>query len=341
MLKPLIKSLVFPVFANSGAPRLLHRRFFPQKLTIVTYHAVVRSPLPIYDWCFLDENSFRNQMLYLKKHFNVLPLTSAVEALKLGNINRPTAVITFDDGYQNNYSIAFPILRELGASRDDFSHYGWIDTGDTLRYLRLNLALANTPRTILPWNGRTLDLRDMGLREQANVLIRQEIRSLPEAERSPRLRNVIIQLGDDPERPMDLDSPFRMLSSNAVKDMAESGVIEFGAHTHSHPVLSRLSKEECRQEIESSVENVEKLTGRPCTVFAYPFGGRQDYTQQTVDVLRACGIRAAVTTVPGFNDKNSSPLELRRYSAGPNEDMSVFQLKVHHLRTWGSKVNDH
>ena len=96
MLKPLIKNLVFPVFANSGAPRLLHERLFPQKVTIVTYHAVVRSPLPIYDWCFLDESSFRNQMLYLKKHFNVLPLSTAVEALKLGNIDRPTAVITFE-----------------------------------------------------------------------------------------------------------------------------------------------------------------------------------------------------------------------------------------------------
>jgi peptidoglycan/xylan/chitin deacetylase (PgdA/CDA1 family) len=140
---------------------------------------------------------------------------------------------------------------------------------------------------------------------------------------------------------MDPDSPFRMLSSNSVKEMADSGLIEFGAHTHSHPVLSRLSKDESFQEIESSIKHVERFSGRPCDVFAYPFGGRFDYTQETVDLLKKIGIRAAVTTIPGFNDRHTSTMELRRYSAGPNENMSVFQVKVHHVRRWTSKVNRH
>jgi hypothetical protein len=210
---------------------MLHGRFFPQKLTIVTYHAVVRAPLKIYDWCFLDESSFRNQMIYLKKHFNVLPLSTAVEAMKLDAIDHPTAVITFDDGYQNNYSVAFPILRELALPATIFLTTGWIDTGYTLRYLRLNLALANTKESYLSWNGRTLDLRDMAFREQANVLIRQEIRALPQPERMSRLKEVIRQLGDDPERPMDPDSPFRMLAQGCERN--GEAAIEFGAHSHS------------------------------------------------------------------------------------------------------------
>jgi hypothetical protein len=103
MLKPVIKNLAFPVFVRSGAPRLLHRHFFPQKLTIITYHAVIRTPLKIYDWCFLDEESFRQQLTYLQKHFEVVSLAAAVEALRAGKLNRPTAVITLDDGYQDNY----------------------------------------------------------------------------------------------------------------------------------------------------------------------------------------------------------------------------------------------
>ena len=341
MLKSLAKNLAYGVVAGSRVPRLLHTFGFPGKLTIVTYHAVVRPPLVIFDSCFLDEITFRNQLLYLKKHFTVLALSTAVESLKLGKIDRPTAVITFDDGYQNNYSVAYPILRELRLPATIFLTTGWIDTGYTLRYLRLNLALANTKKKALAWNGRMLDLREVASRANANVLIRQEIRALPQAQRMPRLMEVIRELGDDPERPMDPDSPFRMLSSNAVKEMAHSGLIEFGAHTHTHPVLSRLSTDECRQEIESSVKNVEQLTGRPCEQFAYPFGGSPDYTQETIDLLRKSGIRAAVTTIPGFNDKNTSPMELRRYGAGPGEGMSIFQLKVHHVRRWRSKDNHH
>jgi peptidoglycan/xylan/chitin deacetylase (PgdA/CDA1 family) len=113
--------------------------------------------------------------------------------------------------------------------------------------------------------------------------------------------------------------------------MVASGLIEFGAHSHSHRRLSRLSSEECREEIETSVSEVRKLTARSCEFFAYPLGGRQDYNQESVDVLRKLGIRAAVTTLAGPNDEHVPPLELRRYGAGANENMSLFKLKVHHL----------
>jgi peptidoglycan/xylan/chitin deacetylase (PgdA/CDA1 family) len=146
-----------------------------------------------------------------------------------------------------------------------------------------------------------------------------------------RLSKIIKMLGEDPRRPMELDSPFRMLTAQAVREMSGSGLVEFGAHTHTHPILARLSTEECKNEIEVSIRRVEEITGRPCKVFAYPFGGREDYSQDAVDILRNLGIRAAVTTLSGPNDMNSSPLELLRYGAGAGEQMVLFQLKVHHL----------
>ena len=155
MLRLAAKSFACAAVAKTGVPRLLHACLFPSKLTIVTYHAVVRSPLKIYDWCFLGEESFRQQLTYLKKHFDVVSLAAAVEVLRAGKLNRPTAVITLDDGYQNNYSVAFPILREFGFPATVFIATGFIDTDDTLWTLRLNLSLAATKRTSLPWKGRT------------------------------------------------------------------------------------------------------------------------------------------------------------------------------------------
>jgi peptidoglycan/xylan/chitin deacetylase (PgdA/CDA1 family) len=332
MLKPLITNLAFPVFVRSGAPRLLHRHFFPQKLTIITYHAVVRSPLKIYDWCFLGEGSFRRQLEYLKKHFDVVSLAAAVEALRTGMLNRPTAVITLDDGYQNNYSVAFPILREFGLPATVFITTGFINTDDTFWNLRLNLSLANTKRTSLSWRGKVLDLSDTSSRAKANVTIRRSLRDLPRAELMSRLNEIIKMLGEDPKRPIELDSPFRMLTAQAVKEMNQSGLIEFGAHTHTHRILTRLSSDECKNEIELSVRRVEELSGRACSFFAYPLGGRNDYNQQSIDILRNLGICAAVTTRSGANDGKTPPLELRRYGSGPNDDMAVFQLKVHHFR---------
>jgi peptidoglycan/xylan/chitin deacetylase (PgdA/CDA1 family) len=146
-----------------------------------------------------------------------------------------------------------------------------------------------------------------------------------------RVSEIIKLLGDDPIGPIELDSPFRMLTAQAVREMSQSGLVEFGAHTHTHPILSRLSTEECKNEIELSIRRVEEITGRVCRFFAYPFGGLEDYSQDAVDILRNLGVRAAVTTLSGPNDRNSPPLELHRYSAGADEEMALFQLKVHHL----------
>jgi peptidoglycan/xylan/chitin deacetylase (PgdA/CDA1 family) len=295
----------------------------------------VRSPLNIYDWCFLDEDSFRIQLLYLKEQFDVIPLSVAVVAMRDGTLNRPTAVITFDDGYQNNYTVAFPILRELALPATIFLTTGFIDTDDTFWNLRLNLSLANTNRTSLAWNGKALDLSNAASRAKANVMIRRSLRDLPRAELMARLRRIIELLGEDPQKPVEPCSPFGMLKAKAIEEMSRSGLVEFGAHSHTHPILARLSFAECKAEIDLSIRRVEELTGRPCKCFAYPFGGTQDYNKETIDIVRSHGITAAVTTVAGPNDDKVSLLELRRYGSGPGDSMAVFQLKVHHMNVPG------
>jgi peptidoglycan/xylan/chitin deacetylase (PgdA/CDA1 family) len=161
---------------------------------------------------------------------------------------------------------------------------------------------------------------------KANILIRKLLRDFPRRELVSWLSEIIKALGEDPEKPVELDCPFRMLTGQAIREMSQSGLVEFGAHSHTHPILSRLSFEECNNETELSVRGVEELSGRACRFFAYPFGGRHDYSQQSMDILRSLGICAAVTTRTGANDHRTPLLELRRY------EVALFQLKVHHLR---------
>jgi peptidoglycan/xylan/chitin deacetylase (PgdA/CDA1 family) len=175
-----------------------------------------------------------------------------------------------------------------------------------------------------------LDLSSAASRAQANVVIRQSLRNLPRPKLMSLLSKIIKALGEDPQRPIDLDSPFRMLTAQAIDEMNRSPLIEFGAHTHTHPILARLPFEECKNEIELSVRRVEELSGRSCRVFAYPLGGQHDYDRRSIDILRSLKIFAAVTTRTGANDKTTPLLELRRCGSGADDDMAVFQLKVHH-----------
>src|SRR5438046_5518222 len=109
-LQRLGKRLILRSLAASGLPRLVQHALFPGELAVLMYHAVVREPLPVPDWCFVLEDDFARQMAYLKRHFDLLPLSAALAALGAGRIRRPTAVITFDDGFQNVRDIAFPVL---------------------------------------------------------------------------------------------------------------------------------------------------------------------------------------------------------------------------------------
>jgi peptidoglycan/xylan/chitin deacetylase (PgdA/CDA1 family) len=122
-----------------------------------------------------------------------------------------------------------------------------------------------------------------------------------------------------------------MLSSDAIKTMASTGLFEFGAHTHHHAILSLLPRKQQIEEISRSIEAVQKITGRSCEYFAYPNGQPQDYDMDIIRVLKSHKIRGAVTGIPKPNDRTTPVMELRRYGIGYDVTLSYFQLKAHHF----------
>ena len=325
------KTAGISAFAVTGLQRLLHETIFRNELTILMYHAVVRSPLAVPESSFLDETSFRRQMRYLKNNLEVISLSAAIQRLKAGGVKRPTAVITFDDGFQNNYDVAFPILREERLPATIFLTTGFVNTQDAPWFCRLHGALIATCENSFAWDGREFDLRTPEARLRTYIDIRETLKRLSHDELVKENRSIIQRLGDDPDRPIGLESPFRMLTRQAILDMAASGLIEFGAHTVSHPILSRLSSTECREEVDRSIRAVAELTQQSCESFAYPNGGALDFNQESIRILESCGARAAVTGVFGPNNSATPIMALRRYSVTAGMSLAHFKLIVHHL----------
>jgi peptidoglycan/xylan/chitin deacetylase (PgdA/CDA1 family) len=317
--------------AKTGIPKLFHRLAYRDQLTVIMYHGIIKEPLIIEDWCFVDEHSFRLQMEYLKRCFEIVSLSEGVRRMGRGEIKGPTAVITFDDGYQNNFDVAFPILWEERIPATIFLTTGFINTDDTVWYGRVNLALSKTQKTHLEWNGFKFDLSRSDLKAKASVAIQESLKRLEHPKLMAAIRRVILELGDDPDCSIAMDSPFRMLDKEAIGEMAVSGLIEFGAHTHHHSILSQLSDGERENEIRQSADSVYELTGQPCKYFAYPNGRRGDYSEEAIGDLKTYGIQAAVTTISGPNDRMTPVMELRRYGIGADVPMAEFQLMVHHF----------
>lgn len=330
-MKSNIYNLGSKVIAGTKIPQLFHKLAYRHELTIVMYHGIIRSPLVVTDWCFVDENSFRMQIEYLKSHFEIISLSEAVGRMRNGGIKRPTAVITFDDGYQNNFDVGFPILCKEKIPATIFLATGLIDTNDTVWHCRLNIALSQTRRPIIERNGFKFDLSTLNLRAKASAAIQENLKRLPHPQLMAAIRDIILELDGDPDCSISASSPYGMLNRNAIAEMVASGLIEFGAHTHQHAILSRLSEEERFKEIRQSVHMVHELTGRPCRCFSYPNGRTEDYDSKSIDHLKTCGIQMAVTTTSGPNNRTTPVMELRRYGIGADLPISGFQLTVGHF----------
>jgi peptidoglycan/xylan/chitin deacetylase (PgdA/CDA1 family) len=332
-MKSVAKNCAYQVLAQFAIPRQLHKRCFRHELTIVMYHGVLRSPLKIYNGCFLDESFFLYQMKYLKRHFEVISLLDAVERIQSGRIDQPTAVITFDDGFQNNYDICFPILHELRLPATIFLATGYINTSDTVWFCKLNRAMAETTRLSLDWQGARFNLSAPKAKAAASSLIQERLKQLVHPQLLTELNRIVTTLGCDPKCAIEIGSPYRMLSHTAIKEMSASGLIDFGAHTHTHAILSHLSATQRLAEIERSTMVVRELTGRPCELFSYPNGRAQDYDANVVQMLQSCGVSTSVTTSEGPNDCATSVMELKRYAIDPDVTSARFQMKVHHVLT--------
>ncbi len=110
-------------------------------------------------------------------------------------------------------------------------------------------------------------------------------------------------------------------------------LIEFGAHTHRHPILRNESLARREWEISSSIERVSEWTGRPVKLFAYPNGDRADFGELDKQVLHSRGIQAAVTTIPGTNRFGCDFLELRRFGISLGHDRDAFVAEFAGFRT--------
>ncbi|MGB0733923.1 MAG: polysaccharide deacetylase family protein, partial [Pontibacterium sp.] len=290
----MIKNLVKNIIGFGPIPSLLHKALKRQGITILAYHGVITKPLPFDDWCFIDEQTFEDQIAYLAKHFRIVHLSEAVKMLDEGKVSEPTAVITFDDGYLNNYDVAYPILQRYNAPATIYLVSDQIGTDETIWFCRLNQAIAETTSSSLDWNGYTFDLSNEGAKSATSATIQRSLKGMHNHRLNQEVADLINTLGGDPTRTIESDSPYRLMSQAEIAEMQASGLVEFGAHTCSHAILSRLSSDEQKQEIEGSKSAVEALSGQPCIHFAYPNGGPQDHDPETASIINNAGFISCV-----------------------------------------------
>jgi len=246
---------------------------------------------------------------WLATWFNVLPLDRAVELLKQGNLPSRAACITFDDGYADNHHIARPILQRHGLNATFFIATGFLDGGRMWNDTIIETA-RRSPLPLLNLSNLGLGCHPLGSiaqRQAAIAALIAQIKYQPFAERVAITEQLAHQA--QVQAPNDL-----MMTSFEVKAMRQAGMV-IGAHTVSHPILARLSDAQARDEIASSKRCLEQLLGERVGLFAYPNGKPgEDYSPANVEVVRALGFDAAVSTKWGTTTNDDDLFQIRRFT---------------------------
>jgi peptidoglycan/xylan/chitin deacetylase (PgdA/CDA1 family) len=314
---------VAAVAYRTGVTALVARaaRRRSRRVPILTYHRVNDDRDPYFP--SLPTEVFERQMAYVARAYRVLPLEEMVERLRRDDVPANAAAITFDDGYRDNLTHAAPILARHRLPATVFLATAFIGTSAVPWFDRVAAAFkaAVAPSFTAPW-GATLPLATTAERLAALGRAQAYLKTLPHpdfAEQVRRISEVVAPPGGEPAKNA-------MLSWDDVHALRGLGC-GIGAHTVSHPILSRMGPEAQAREIGGSRQMIETACGVAPRAFAYPNGQPADYTETTVRLVREAGFQCAVTTRFGMNGRATAPLELRR--GGPAE---------HHLPTFALKL---
>lgn len=254
---------------------------------------------------------FEWQMKTLKERFAPLALTEILDLLEKGRpLPRRAVAVTFDDGHADNFTHAFPVLAATGVPATIFLSTGYIGGRATFWFDDVAFRLRTTPRGRIRIDALGLDLAltDVRSRRAAAARTLRAMKEVPDARRLEALDELTRESGVGNVQ----DPRSRPLTWEEVGKMREGG-IEFGSHTVSHPILSRIGDEALRRELSDSRSELERRLGIEVRTLAYPVGGEAEYDDRTVRVARECGYRMALSYVSGVDAwPPRDPYRLRR-----------------------------
>jgi len=324
LLERVARTFEFRLEGNSRRPHF--SRATTGKYVILCYHRIGTGGIPYYSE--LAAKEFEKQMRFLSARYRILPLERLLNEMRDPSAKTQAVALTFDDGYRGLYSEALPILSKYKISATVYLTAGVIESGVPAWYDKIFLTMLVYPKDTLEIqldSARRFSLPSKQARLAAAVEIVSKLRRVPNAERLARC----VELENQVSLPAD-GLADRMLNWTQVREMQRNG-IEFGAHTMTHPAMSRLESAEAERELRESKQLIEDRLQTPVRDFAYPFGQPWDCSADVEQLIARTGFRSAVTTSWGINRTGANPFGLRRPQIGQEGSLSLYAFQMNQL----------
>jgi peptidoglycan/xylan/chitin deacetylase (PgdA/CDA1 family) len=299
-----------------------------KRLVILNYHRAT-------------EGDLRRHLLYLRQHYHLMHIEAALEALyeprKPGwsrGDRHISLVLTFDDGYRDNYTHASALARELQVPLSLYLVPGYIESGDYFWWGEGERLVRRARVTEVHLEGKVYYLK----RQQDRSHLVQWIDARLRYAQSVREREAFLEEVREtlkvPSSVRQEEEPALPLTWEQIQEMEESGWISFGAHTMHHPILAYLSDpQEVQNEVEQCRKALQHRLGHEVRSFAYPVGQMQHISEEVVEAVQQAGYTWALTTQYGFNTPRTNPYLLHRIEVDVDQHWLVVAAETAGL--WG------
>jgi peptidoglycan/xylan/chitin deacetylase (PgdA/CDA1 family) len=283
----------------------LHRWMHRGRAVILMYHRILTDEERIHRFVqpgmYVTPAVFEEQVAFLKAHYTLLSLSHLLSCWRQGGLSgtQQYAVITFDDGWRDNYQNAYPILRRHQAPATIFLPTAYIGTPqwfwtdrlaaligpcgkmDRTQHEAIGHLLAPFHISWPPYRGDRSILLD-----EMDAII-ESLKTVPSEEVERLLKRLCSALG----RSGPSESEERLFLNWAeIAEMSQQG-ISFGAHSHSHRILTALNPDEVWEELTTSMRVLQEKTIQFLPVFCYPNGNS---TAQIRGWVKEAGYQAAI-----------------------------------------------
>lgn len=292
------------------------------KITVLLFHKVPQtrhrlSPTE------LEVSGFEQVLDAVMENFRILPLGEAVAALRRGKLPSKTACITFDDGYPEWVTQVAPALERRNAHATFFVTSGQFDNlpmwNERILHAIDRCATEAPPLDMSEYGVPLLQLRTLQERQAAVRLLDGVIKYLHPIRKEEALQKLESHAGHNSGVPSMTAEELRHLHARGFA---------IGAHSITHPILTKCSDDEAYREIAGSREMLEGIVGAPVKLFAYPNGiPGKDFGPEHVEMVRKAGYSTAFSTHSGVATRDTSHFQIPRFTPwGPSSTKMGLQM---------------
>ncbi|MCI2282235.1 polysaccharide deacetylase family protein [Colwellia sp. MSW7] len=306
-------------------PLLWHSK--PNGLYCFNYHRIGDPNSTLYDpnVYSCNEEVFEKHIQFYKSNFDVISIEELETLSKTTTkFNNKFAIISFDDGYIDNYELAYPILKSYKTPAIFFIATDFID------------------KEILPWWDEIAFLVKKSDQDTIRLSGWNKSLSISSLNKCGVIKNVLQTIKIDSTKTMhekivllkvalgiekDFITPHENLFVNwdMLREMKKNGM-SIGSQSCSHHIMSHLSTNEQQHEADNSKRRINTELSDNISSFAYPVGGKDAFTLETEKILANTGYSFGFSFIPGINRRlGVNKYHLNRFSIDNN--CSVNQIK--------------